>query len=134
MTRATLRAPRAAEILRLAIVALLFLMAPTAGDIGGCGQPADDLDPNKFFVEKQQVDCQRCADCQLVTDACTRACGPPMGGTFPPLCFPVVHDGEVCIDALYAASCSDYRSYVADQGATVPTECNFCPPLDAGAR
>ena len=36
-----------------------------------------------------------------------------------------------------AASCGDYESYVADQGATVPTECNFCPPravVDAGAE
>lgn len=125
---------RPAEVVRLAVVALLFLAAPTAGDIGSCNQSADDLDPNKFFVAKQQVDCQRCTDCQLVTNACMRACGPPMGGTFPPLCYPVEHDGEVCLDALQVASCSDYQSYVSDQGATVPTECDFCPVLaDAGS-
>jgi hypothetical protein len=116
-------------------MAFLFLMAPTAGDIGGCGQAADDLDPNKFFTDKQQVDCQRCMDCQILTNACMVACGPPMGGTFPINCYPVVHDGEVCLDALQAASCGAYQSYVADQGASVPTECDFCPPLppDAGA-
>ena len=129
---ATERSPRPAEILRLALVALFFLMAPTVGDIGSCSQSADDLDPNKFFLSKQAVDCQRCADCNLLTQACMVACGPPMGGTFPPLCYPVVHDGEVCLDALQVASCSDYASYVADQGSTVPTECVFCPPRDAG--
>ena len=49
---------------------------------------------------------------------------------FPPGCFPVVHDGEVCLNALLAADCDDYREFVADEGRTVPTECNFCPPRD----
>jgi hypothetical protein len=70
-----------------------------------------------------------------MTETCKRACGAAMGGTFPTLCYPLVHDGEVCLDALEAASCSTYASYVADVGATVPTECDFCPAqaaVDAG--
>jgi len=128
------RPPRWGEILRLAIVALLFLAAPTAGDIGGCNESPAELDPNKFFLAKQQIDCAQCGACSLVTTPCMVACGPAMGGTFPPNCYPLVHDGEVCLDALQAASCSDYASYVANEGSTVPTECDFCPPLvDAGA-
>jgi hypothetical protein len=119
--------------LPLLVGAILFLAAPTAGDIGSCTATPADLDPNKFFLDKQAVDCERCEQCGLVTETCTRACGAPMGGTFPALCYPLVHDGEVCLDALLAASCSDYASYVADQGSTVPTECDFCPPLDAGS-
>jgi hypothetical protein len=45
----------------------------------------------------------------------------------------LVHDGEVCLNALDAASCDDYEQYVANQGATIPTECNFCP-LDAAGN
>jgi hypothetical protein len=46
---------------------------------------------------------------------------------FDPDCFPLVHDGEVCLNALRAASCNDYANYVDDLAPTVPTECNFCP-------
>jgi hypothetical protein len=126
--------PRPLEIARVALIALVFLAAPTAGDIGSCNQSADGLDPNKFFLAKQEIDCQACESCGITTTACTRACGAAMGGTFPAQCYPVEHDGEVCLDALLAASCSQYQSYVADQGSTVPTECDFCPPRDAGAE
>jgi hypothetical protein len=129
-----LRPPSVRELARVAFVALVFLAAPTAGDIGSCNQTADGLDPNKFFLAKQAVDCQRCQDCGFTTTACTTACGAAMGGTFPDQCYPVEHDGEVCLDALLAASCGDYQSYVADEGSTVPTECDFCPPRDAGAE
>jgi hypothetical protein len=126
--------PGRGEIARVALIALVFLAAPVAGDIGSCNQSADGLDPNKFFVAKQSVDCQQCQACGLTTMTCTRACGAPMGGSFPAECYPVEHDGEVCLDALLAASCSAYQSYVADQGSTVPTECDFCPPRDAGGE
>ncbi len=126
---------RPSEIARLAFLALLFLAAPTPGDIGSCNQAPDALDPDKFFATKQSVDCQRCTQCGLDTQPCVRACTPPLlGGTFPTGCYPLVHDGEVCLDALVAATCSAYQSYVADEGATVPTECDFCPPRDAGAE
>jgi hypothetical protein len=118
--------------LLLALVALLFLAAPTPGDIGCANSPPLDLDPNKFFLAKQQDDCAACTACNFTTQACARACGAPMGGSFPNQCYPLIRDGDVCLDALEAATCADYASYVADQGATTPTECDFCPPRDAG--
>jgi hypothetical protein len=116
----------------LALCALLFLAAPTPGDIGCSSEPATLLDATKFFDAKQVIDCERCTGCGIATETCKVDCGPLLGGSFPAMCYPVVHDGEVCLDALLAASCSDYQGYVADEGATVPTECDFCPP-DAGA-
>jgi hypothetical protein len=122
---------RPIEVLELAVIALFFLAAPTAGDIGCFTQPADALDPAKFFDDKQNVDCKKCTTCRIETMACTRACGPTVNPGFPQGCFPVVHDGEVCLDALEIASCADYAGYEADQSATIPTECDFCPPLTA---
>lgn len=128
MTRS--RIPFVAK-LQLALVAIFFLAAPTAGDIGGCGQKDDDLDPKKFFDAKQVSDCQRCVSCGFTTMACARACQrKAIGGSFPTGCFPLVHDGEVCLHALSAASCGDYKQYVADDGATAPTECDFCPAAE----
>ena len=111
----------------MALVAVFFLAAPTAGDIGGCGQKAEDLDAAKFFDAKQTVDCRRCNECHLVSDACERACGATIAIQFPKGCYPLVHDGEVCLESLERAGCGDYQSYMADQGATIPTECDFCP-------
>lgn len=120
--------PGRGEIARAALLALFFLAAPTAGDIGGCGQEAQDLDARKFFAAKQQLDCTRCLECGLATKTCDRACDPGLARTsFDAGCFPLVHDGEVCLNALEAAGCDEYESYVADQGASAPTECNFCP-------
>lgn len=118
------------QVLRLSVVALFFLAGPTAGDIGGCNQAAEDLDPQKFFSTKQNLDCERCLDCQIITGACDVACGEAVEAVFPQGCYPLVHDGEVCLDALQIASCDDYRGFMADQGSTVPTECNFCPPRE----
>lgn len=107
---------------------------PWRATSGAATRARDPLDPNKFSASKQAIDCQRCTDCDIRTDACTAACGEkPVVVSFPTNCVPLVHDGEVCLDALLAASCSDYRSYVANVGATTPTECDFCPPFDAGA-
>lgn len=120
--------PRPSELVRLAVVALFFLAAPTAGDIGSCGQEAQDLDATKFFRAKEQIDCLKCFECGFTTLPCERACDLELSQTaFPEGCYPLVHDGEVCLNALDAAGCSEYVSYIADQGATVPTECNFCP-------
>lgn len=113
---------------RLAVIAIVFLAAPTAGDIGSCNQTAEDLDAAKFFDAKQNIDCQRCFECGIGSKTCELACGPLIAQAFPKGCFPLVHDGEVCLAVLEAASCADYQRFVADQGATIPTECDFCPP------
>ena len=130
----TQRRPSRADVLRLAACVIFFAAAPTAGDIGGCCQAEDDLDPVKFFTAKQLVDCDRCQACAITSNACVRACFPGLViDELAPGCVPLEHDGVVCVDALEAAGCSDYQRYMADQASTIPTECNFCPPqLDAG--
>jgi hypothetical protein len=120
---------RAGEIALLAVIALFFLMAPTHGRIGCQTKAADDLDPTKFFAAKQDIDCQKCLDCEIHTQTCLAACGQIVAGTFPTDCFPNVRDGEVCLDALQATGCEGYGSFVADEGSTIPTECDFCPPM-----
>ncbi|MBL9024099.1 MAG: hypothetical protein JNL21_18035 [Myxococcales bacterium] len=116
------------------LLLLLFCLAPTAGNIGSCGQEAVLLDEAKFFANKQYIDCSRCTECAIFTAQCDRACADiAVVGTFPEGCAPLVHDGEVCLDALQVASCDDYAGYVADEGATIPTECDFCP-LDADGQ
>lgn len=127
-------ATRAGRVLRAALVAIgaIVTAAPTAGDIGSCGQEAVDLDPLKFFGTKQSIDCERCADCGIESAACDMACSPGLvQSAFPPGCYPLVHDGEVCLNALLSASCDEYESFMADGGGSVPTECNFCPPSAA---
>jgi hypothetical protein len=112
---------------------LAMCMAPTAGNIGSCGQEAVQLDAQKFFANKQFIDCNRCTECALFTAACTAACGEgAVAGEFPEDCIPLVHDGEVCLDALHTASCDDYAAFMAEAGATIPTECDFCPLDDQG--
>ncbi len=109
-------------------LSLLVLAGPTVGDIGSCGQDVVELDPEKFFREKEFIDCNRCAECGLSTVRCEDACDDDLEQTtFEEHCFPLVHDGEVCLNALRAASCGDYAGYVDDAAPTVPTECNFCP-------
>ncbi len=112
----------------VAALSLTVLMAPTVGDIGSCGQDVVELDPVKFFAEKAFIDCSQCNDCGLVSSSCDRACQGILDAVeFDPDCFPLVHDGEVCLNALRAASCDDYASYVDEVAPTTPTECNFCP-------
>ncbi len=111
--------------IRFALV--LAVAAPTAGDIGSCGQPSVELDPEAFFWEKATIDCQKCIRCNHVTKACERACAGEFPVTFEDNCFPLVHDGEVCLNALRATACEDYQGVIDDVAPTVPTECNFCP-------
>ena len=112
----------------LALTVLLFCAAPTPGDVGGCGQQAAELDPETFFATKDSIDCDRCRECGLDGNACTRACDADLTESeFPEGCVPLVHDGEVCLRALLYASCDDYASYVRDGAPETPTECNFCP-------
>jgi hypothetical protein len=105
----------------------VLLAAPTAGDIGSCGQKPVELDPEAFFQEKRSVDCDHCNRCGFDSKACTEACADKGPIAFDVDCFPNVHDGEVCLRALRAAGCNEYAAYVADLAPTVPTECNFCP-------
>lgn len=120
----------AAELTKLALgfIALAFCAAPVPGDVGGCGQAPQELDPETFFWSKQDTECQNCRDCQIATAACARACGELLvQSEFPKDCAPLVHDGEVCLRALQLGSCDDFREYMSDRSPSIPTECNFCP-------
>ena len=113
----------------LALGALLLCTAPTPGDVGGCGQAPDQLDPGTFFATKADIDCRRCQECSLHTTSCNTACNAPASypSQFPTGCVPLVHDGEVCLRELSYASCSDYQGYMDDRAPRVPSECDFCP-------
>jgi hypothetical protein len=121
--------PRRAALAKLCLVALTLLAAPTAGDIGSCGQEVVELDAVKFFREKQFIDCQKCRECDLSSKSCVAACNVALlvEDSFPEHCFPLVHDGEVCLNALRSSSCDDYVGFMDDVAPSVPTECNFCP-------
>jgi hypothetical protein len=113
--------------LALALGAALCL-APTPGDVGGCGQAAQDLDPPAFFLSLASVQCDRCQECGIRTRGCDAACsGEEVPSEFPEGCFPLVHDGTVCLRAMIQASCEDHREFAAEP-PRVPSECNFCPP------
>lgn len=116
-------------LLLLALAVGLFCAAPVPGDIGGCGQTLQALDARTFFTLKKQIDCQRCTECGLISNACQTACDPKqaVAQSFPVDCYPLVHDGQVCLDALQTASCGDYAGYMDDRYPTVPSECDFCP-------
>jgi hypothetical protein len=110
------------------LLAGAFCLAPTPGDIGGCGQVARDLDPSAFFRSKQGIECSRCEECGIVTPACALACGGvAVPDEFPAGCYPLVHDGTVCLRALTQASCADHLKAMQDP-PSVPGECDFCPP------
>ena len=109
------------------ILALVFGVGATVGDIGSCGKSPEDPDASVFASARKSVDCQRCTECGLTTERCAIACsdaGPTE--TFPPNCAPLYQDGVVCLRALLSASCTDYASYVSDSERLVPTECEFC--------
>jgi hypothetical protein len=111
----------------LAALGALICLAPTPGDIGGCGQAAEDLDPATFYLSKQTIECDRCRECRIRTPACEAACSAePVPTEFPEGCFPLVHDGTVCLRALTRASCDDHREF-SGEPPSVPSECNFCP-------
>ncbi len=126
-----LRRPSRLELALLAVLLGTFVAAPTPGDIGGCGQSAQQLDAPTFFASKAYIDCDRCGACGFLTKPCKDACAAnaSIPRAFPDGCVPLVHDGEVCLRALNNASCSDYADYVTDNASTrsTPTECEFCP-------
>jgi hypothetical protein len=124
---------------QVAIAALLGLLsaAPTVGDVGGCGRTVTDLDPARFANARKLEDCQRCTACALTTQTCVRACDPTAASDvfIPSTCRPLLHDGEVCLRALHAASCNDYATFVDDVAPALPSECEFChvaPPAPSG--
>ena len=136
MSRAT-RVSRPAVLIG-ALLAVLA-MAPTPGDIGGCGQPAEDLNQTLFFAAMRAEDCSSCHRCGLDTLTCQDACAttaPTVVPTFPQDCAPLAHDGEVCLRRIQVESCDDVATSMADaDGQPVlitqrprPTECQFCPP------
>jgi hypothetical protein len=98
------------------------------GDVGSCSEQAAPLDEGTFAAQRKALDCQRCKQCGFTTKTCTDACNPdaPSSVGWPNTCYPLQHDGIVCLDALEAASCDAYASYVSDVAPTVPTECDFC--------
>lgn len=125
-------------VLTAAVLGVLS-MAPTVGDVGGCGREATDLDAAVFANAKKDTDCRRCQSCGIGTTRCELACDPKQSPetSLPQTCRPVLHDGEVCIRALHAASCDDYATYMDDVAPAVPSECAFCrvpspPPAATG--
>jgi len=127
---------RAREVAFVAALAIGLGTAPTVGDVGGCGSQAKSLDRTTFGRARKQIDCQRCNECGLSTHACGTACDPQAPSTvvWPPSCDPLLHDGDVCLRALAAASCATYGSFVDDVAPANPTECDFChEELDSGA-
>lgn len=127
------RAPRMAEVVRLVALLVGAVMAPVVGDVGSCGQEVEDLDAYKFFYVKESIDCDRCNECGILTRACGEACDLTPEAAFPEGCYPLIHDGEVCLHALQEASCGEYKGYMADDAPKTPTECNFCPPEEGPA-
>jgi hypothetical protein len=122
------RSLRARLLLGVTAILALFTAAPTPGDTGGC-QPARPLDESAFFQAKRNVDCDRCQECEITSQHCSRACDDERIGSerFPDGCAPLAHDGAVCLRALLAASCDDYGAYVNDDRPQLPSECDFCP-------
>lgn len=131
-----MRPARRSVLLAMALGAMA--MAPTPGDIGGCGKPPEELkNVGLFFRAMDAADCAACRRCGLTTKSCARACEgePGLEPTFPEGCVPLVHDGEVCLRRLQSDSCEQYGRYMADEdGEAVPlasrprpTECQFCP-------
>jgi hypothetical protein len=127
------RAPRL-----VVMIVALFCLAPTPGDIGGCGQTAEDLDAPTFFATLEATDCRACQTCGITSATCSSACDPKAAipAAFPPGCAPLAHDGEVCLRRLQNDSCDTYGKYVGDDeaGKAVPitsrprpSECQFCP-------
>ena len=126
--RSKAASPTRAELALAATLALVFGAAPTVGDIGSCGDQASSLDESAFLAARKAVDCSRCTQCGLKSQTCAAACNPDAPGDYgwPSTCFPLQRDGVVCIDALEAASCGDYATYVSDTAPTEPSECDFC--------
>ncbi len=120
---------RPSLLLRVVVACLgVLAMAPTVGDVGGCGSEAQLLDAASFSNARKAQDCNRCQECGVPTERCARACDPakPPDITVPDSCRPLLRDGQVCLRALAAASCDTFASYVDDVAPRSPSECQFC--------
>ncbi len=116
-------------LLRVVVACLgVLAMAPTPGDVGGCGSEAELLDPASFSEARKRIDCELCLECSVATERCTRACDPaqPSDIAVPATCRPLFRDGQVCLRAIAAASCEAFATYVDDDAPRSPTECQFC--------
>ncbi len=110
-------------------IVVLLCAAPTPGDIGGCGHPAADLDPEAFLRQQREVECEACRRCSIAGARCSQACAGELGraAAFPEGCYPLAFDGAVCLRALEEAACDELRRYLSDARPTLPSECDFCP-------
>lgn len=126
-----MRLVRRRDVLVVVFFAVVFGAGPTVGDVGSCGDQATPLDEATFAAQRKAMDCSRCQQCGLLTQTCASACDPtkPSDVSWPSTCYPLQHDGIVCLDALQSASCSSYASFVDDVAPTVPSECDFCHVL-----
>ena len=116
------------------VVTGVLSMAPTAGDVGGCGTEVKALDPLAFALARKDMDCERCRECGITTPRCQRACDPDKDPetSIPATCQPLQHDGRVCIRALSSASCDAYATYVDELSPSTPSECEFCKVVPQG--
>lgn len=112
----------------IGVLLAMLCMAPTAGDIGGCGKEATELDPDDYAFARKSEDCDRCRECGIGSERCKRSCDPARAPeiALPPTCKPVRHDGEVCLRALDTVSCEKFATYVDDVAPATPGECDFC--------
>lgn len=112
----------------IGVLLAMLCMAPTAGDIGGCGKEATELDPDDYAFARKSEDCDRCRECGIGSERCKRSCDPARAPeiALPPTCKPVRHDGEVCLRALDTVSCERFATYVDDVAPATPGECDFC--------
>ncbi len=121
---------------RLLAIALVLVggLGAVPGDVGGCGQAAEELDPTIFYQRVRVVECEQCTRCAIQTLPCREACAgtESVPTEFEPGCVPLVHDGEVCLRALEAASCRVFRDTVDERAPRIPSECDFCPPRGEG--
>ncbi len=124
------------KLAAVSVIALVFGIGATVGDIGSCGKDPVDLDAATLAFARKSVDCQMCTQCNLTTQRCVQACADAAPTeTFPPNCAPLYQDGLVCVRALLASSCDDYALYMSDTESLVPTECQFCRgPIEGGEQ
>jgi hypothetical protein len=109
-------------------------MAPTAGDVGGCGAEVTELNAQQYAFDRKSMDCTRCRECGFGTVRCMRACDATKSPdtSVPSTCKPVKHDGEVCLRALEVATCDAYSAYIDDRAPATPSECEFCQYVPPG--